>query len=120
MADGNPAPIVALTEGCAKHRVRALDKALSDPFETENANRLNNDSTIRALEAARVSKAWPFEEARKIVDRLEKEGETGRTVLFETGYGPSGLPHIGTSAKWRAPPWSAAPSRYWHPACRRA
>lgn len=48
MADGNPAPIVALTEGCAKHRVRALDKALSDPFETENANRLNNDSTIRA------------------------------------------------------------------------
>ncbi|MEQ8281439.1 MAG: lysine--tRNA ligase [Parvibaculum sp.] len=48
------------------------------------------------LEAARVSKAWPFEEARKIVDRLEKEGDTGRTVLFETGYGPSGLPHIGT------------------------
>ncbi|PKQ07848.1 MAG: lysine--tRNA ligase [Alphaproteobacteria bacterium HGW-Alphaproteobacteria-11] len=58
------------------------------------------DSTTIApsalLEAARVSKAWPFEEARKIVDRLEKEGETGRTVLFETGYGPSGLPHIGT------------------------
>ncbi len=48
------------------------------------------------LEAARVSKAWPFEEARKIVDRLEREGNPERTVLFETGYGPSGLPHIGT------------------------
>jgi lysyl-tRNA synthetase class 1 len=47
------------------------------------------------LEAARVSKAWPFEEARKLVARLEKEGSE-RTVLFETGYGPSGLPHIGT------------------------
>ena len=48
------------------------------------------------IEAARVSKAWPFEEARKIVDRLDKEGGPARTVLFETGYGPSGLPHIGT------------------------
>tara|TARA_R110002110_G_scaffold165930_11_gene366333 strand:+ start:1487 stop:3145 length:1659 start_codon:yes stop_codon:yes gene_type:complete len=48
------------------------------------------------LEAARVSKAWPFEEARKIVGRLEKEGGPARTILFETGYGPSGLPHIGT------------------------
>ena len=47
-------------------------------------------------EAARVSKAWPFEEARKIVERVEKRGETNPTVLFETGYGPSGLPHIGT------------------------
>ncbi|MBX3446072.1 MAG: lysine--tRNA ligase [Parvibaculaceae bacterium] len=47
------------------------------------------------LEAARVSKAWPFEEARKIVERIEKRGATA-TVLFETGYGPSGLPHIGT------------------------
>ncbi|HAC59021.1 MAG TPA: lysine--tRNA ligase, partial [Rhodobiaceae bacterium] len=47
------------------------------------------------LEAARVSRAWPFEEARKIVARLEKEGSQ-RPVLFETGYGPSGLPHIGT------------------------
>jgi len=48
------------------------------------------------LEIAKVSKSWPFEEARKLVDRLEKEGGHVRTVLFETGYGPSGLPHIGT------------------------
>ena len=54
-----------------------------------------NDAEL--LEAARVSKAWPFEEARKIVERLEKEGASSdRVVLFETGYGPSGLPHIGT------------------------
>jgi lysyl-tRNA synthetase class 1 len=46
---------------------------------------------------AKVSTAWPFEEARKIVDRLERRGDdAGKTVLFETGYGPSGLPHIGT------------------------
>ena len=45
--------------------------------------------------AAEKSKAWPFEEARKIVERLVKEGGA-REVLFETGYGPSGLPHIGT------------------------
>jgi lysyl-tRNA synthetase class 1 len=40
------------------------------------------------------AKAWPFEEARKIVTRIEKTGQ--KEVLFETGYGPSGLPHIGT------------------------
>jgi len=46
------------------------------------------------VEAARVSKTWPFEEARKIVARVERTGQ--KSVLFETGYGPSGLPHIGT------------------------
>jgi lysyl-tRNA synthetase class 1 len=46
------------------------------------------------VEAAAVSKAWPFEEARKLVARLEKHPKS--EVLFETGYGPSGLPHIGT------------------------
>jgi lysyl-tRNA synthetase class 1 len=46
------------------------------------------------VEAARVSKAWPFEEAKKLVKRLETSGKD--RILFETGYGPSGLPHIGT------------------------
>jgi lysyl-tRNA synthetase class 1 len=41
------------------------------------------------------AKAWPFEEARKIIARYEKQGFPDE-VLFETGYGPSGLPHIGT------------------------
>ena len=45
-------------------------------------------------EAALTSAAWPFEEARKLVARVEKTGQTN--VLFATGYGPSGLPHIGT------------------------
>ena len=49
---------------------------------------------------AEAARAWPFEEARKIVARLggaglEKTPAKGY-VLFETGYGPSGLPHIGT------------------------
>jgi lysyl-tRNA synthetase class 1 len=42
------------------------------------------------------SKAWPFEEARKIVARIARRGKQPAEVLFETGYGPSGLPHIGT------------------------
>ena len=45
-------------------------------------------------EAAEVSKAWPFEEARKLIARLERSKKS--EVIFETGYGPSGLPHIGT------------------------
>src|SRR5712691_9943565 len=45
-------------------------------------------------EIAETSNAWPFEEARKIVARLEKHPKD--EVIFETGYGPSGLPHIGT------------------------
>ena len=43
-----------------------------------------------------TSKAWPFEEARKILKRVEKTPPQKGYVLFETGYGPSGLPHIGT------------------------
>ncbi|WP_112663922.1 lysine--tRNA ligase [Microvirga flavescens] len=46
------------------------------------------------VEAAQIATAWPFEEARKLVERLKKTGK--KEVLFETGYGPSGLPHIGT------------------------
>src|SRR5215831_6891542 len=43
---------------------------------------------------AEQSNAWPFEEARKIVARLTQYPKD--EVIFETGYGPSGLPHIGT------------------------
>jgi lysyl-tRNA synthetase class 1 len=43
-----------------------------------------------------TSQAWPFEEARKILHRLEDTLPAKGFVLFETGYGPSGLPHIGT------------------------
>jgi lysyl-tRNA synthetase class 1 len=51
-----------------------------------------------ALQAfAQSARAWPFEEARRLMKRLAKmPGGTEKTVIFETGYGPSGLPHIGT------------------------
>src|SRR6201997_4034740 len=49
-------------------------------------------SSLREL--AEQSHAWPFEEARKIVARLKRKPKD--EVIFETGYGPSGLPHIGT------------------------
>src|SRR5438874_916201 len=56
--------------------------------------RAMTDPEFRA--AAVESKAWPFEEARKLLARVEKKDPAKREVLFETGYGPSGLPHIGT------------------------
>ena len=47
--------------------------------------------------AALEGRSWPFEEARRLIQRLERtKGGMDKTVLFETGYGPSGLPHIGT------------------------
>jgi len=45
-------------------------------------------------QAAENSNAWPFEEARKLLIRLKRHPK--EEVIFETGYGPSGLPHIGT------------------------
>ncbi len=49
------------------------------------------------IEAARTSKAWPFQEAQRLLKRYpDGVKPDGSPVLFETGYGPSGLPHIGT------------------------
>ena len=53
------------------------------------------DLNPEMLAAAAESRAWPFEEAKKIIARY-KGRDFPETVLFETGYGPSGLPHIGT------------------------
>src|SRR5689334_19483045 len=53
---------------------------------------LATPSDLRSL--AEQSNAWPFEQAKSIVARLKKKPKD--EVLFETGYGPSGLPHIGT------------------------
>ncbi|MEW2918008.1 MULTISPECIES: lysine--tRNA ligase [Ruegeria] len=47
-------------------------------------------------ETAIASKAWPFEEARRVLKRYQKAAPEKGYVLFQTGYGPSGLPHIGT------------------------
>ena len=53
---------------------------------------MSTPNDLRAL--AEQSNAWPFEQAKAIVARLKKKPKD--EVLFETGYGPSGLPHIGT------------------------
>jgi lysyl-tRNA synthetase class 1 len=52
------------------------------------------EDSIKKL--AQESKAWPFELARRILERIEYKTPEKGYVLFETGYGPSGLPHIGT------------------------
>ncbi len=51
-------------------------------------------ASLRA--AALASKAWPYEEARKLLKRYPHGVPAGKPITFETGYGPSGLPHIGT------------------------
>ncbi|WP_298022456.1 lysine--tRNA ligase [uncultured Parasphingopyxis sp.] len=45
---------------------------------------------------AMQSKAWPYEEARKLLKRYPDGKPDGEPIIFETGYGPSGLPHLGT------------------------
>jgi len=46
------------------------------------------------------AKSWPFQEARKLIDHIARKGKVaGDTVTFQTGYGPSGAPHIGTFAE---------------------
>ena len=59
-------------------------------------------------EQALAAKAWPFEEARRLLARIEQRKKAGQTVdgvLFETGYGPSGLPHIGTFGEVARTSW---------------
>jgi lysyl-tRNA synthetase class 1 len=59
--------------------------------------------TVRNIADLSLPRAWPFEEAAKVVKRL---GETGKgEALFETGYGPSGLPHIGTFGEVARTSW---------------
>ena len=55
---------------------------------------MNDVPDIRS--AALMSKAWPYEEARKLLKRWPQGKPGAQPMIFETGYGPSGLPHIGT------------------------
>jgi len=41
---------------------------------------------------------WPYEEARKVADRVSRY-EPGRPAIFQSGFGPSGRPHLGTMAE---------------------
>lgn len=56
--------------------------------------------SVRSLDqwraVAPTAKSWPFEEARRILNRIHHKVPSKGYVLLETGYGPSGLPHIGT------------------------
>ncbi|MBV1837969.1 lysine--tRNA ligase [Acetobacter estunensis] len=63
------------------------------------------NSAVRSLlPAGSAPKAWPFEEARKLADHVAKKGDE-RPALLETGYGPSGLPHIGTFGEVARTSW---------------
>jgi lysyl-tRNA synthetase class 1 len=67
-----------------------------------------NAEVKNMAEQALAAKAWPFEEARKLLARVERRrarGENVTGVLFETGYGPSGLPHIGTFGEVARTSW---------------
>lgn len=55
------------------------------------------DPSLRSI------RAWPFEEAAKLADRMAATGKSA--ALFETGYGPSGLPHIGTFGEVARTSW---------------
>jgi lysyl-tRNA synthetase, class I len=81
--------------GCVERLIRQRSRhAPGLGIPERKGNRLNVPQHLR--DAARVSKAWPYEEARKLLKRYPDGPPDGRAILFETGYGPSGLPHIGT------------------------
>src|SRR6201990_3513915 len=61
---------------------------------SETITKFEEMSAAELRAVAENSNAWPFEQAKQIVARLKKKPKD--EVLFETGYGPAGLPHIGT------------------------
>src|SRR3990170_1952894 len=74
---------------------RGKGTATNGHWRHENRRATDLDAeTLRS--AALQSKAWPYEEARKLLKRWPDGKPNGEPMLFETGYGPSGLPHIGT------------------------
>src|SRR6187399_1603845 len=74
---------------------RGKGAAISGHLRQENRRATRLDfGAIR--NAAMTSKAWPYEEARKLLKRWPDGKPNGGEMIFETGYGPSGLPHIGT------------------------
>jgi lysyl-tRNA synthetase class 1 len=75
---------------------------MSDTFRNTEPAFASPAGTM-SVPKAPLPKAWPFEEAQKVADRLAASGK--RTALFETGYGPSGLPHIGTFGEVARTSW---------------
>ncbi|MDX1916523.1 MAG: lysine--tRNA ligase [Rickettsiaceae bacterium] len=60
---------------------------------------MNIKFTEEQIKSAQNSNSWPFIEAFKILSKIKHKTPEKGYVLFETGYGPSGLPHIGTFAE---------------------
>src|SRR3546814_19109172 len=73
---------------------RSLSHAL--PGFLKQSGNESEKSGSDLLDTAMQSKAWPCEEARKLLKRHVQSAPDKGYMLFETGYGPSGLPHIGT------------------------
>src|SRR6187200_2949108 len=86
----------------AKPRRRRAEKQseasipLADLAARKKARAAKIEINSELLAHAHVSKTWPFEEARKVLSRLKRIPKPTGAINFETGYGPSGLPHIGT------------------------
>src|SRR3954470_9357550 len=59
--------------------------------------------TSNKLGGLPLPKAWPFDEAARVAERMAQSGKD--VALFETGYGPSGLPHIGTFGEVARTTW---------------
>jgi lysyl-tRNA synthetase, class I len=71
-------------------------------IDGEKSNRTAGRTSVSDPERLQMihGKSWPYQEARKVVDELAaRPALDGAPVLFETGFGPSGLPHIGTFAE---------------------
>src|ERR1700753_3872267 len=92
--------------GISRFRVRCFASPRNDGYNSHRSRRTSFKMSTIELSAtasdlrsvAEQSNAWPFEQAKAIVARLKKKPKDNseHEVLFETGYGPSGLPHIGT------------------------
>ena len=81
--------------GCVQAREEAKERP--SPATLARREQKSNEFGRRDLRsAAMASKAWPYEEARKLLKRWPDGKPGGEPMIFETGYGPSGLPHIGT------------------------
>jgi lysyl-tRNA synthetase class 1 len=82
-----PASAARFNGGAFPSRRRAVSLPL--PFFVRNANVMSEISQLAA-----AARAWPFEQARVVIERLKRRPK--EVVTFQSGYGPSGLPHIGT------------------------
>ena len=47
-------------------------------------------------ELLKSTSSWPFVEIRKLLKDRDSIIKKKNKIIFQTGYGPSGLPHIGT------------------------